>query len=49
MRHDTGAEVDGFRAASFGAIPGVKPGTTDGAQVSAGGTPTKTREVEGGK
>jgi hypothetical protein len=49
MRHDNPSEMDGMRAASFGAIPGVKPGTTDGAQVTAGGTPTKTKEVEGGK
>ena len=30
MRHDNAAEVDGIRAASFGAIPGVKPGTESG-------------------
>jgi hypothetical protein len=32
MRHDNAAEVDGIRAASFGAIPGVKPGTEAGAR-----------------
>ena len=30
MRHDNAGEVDGIRAASFGAIPGVKPGTESG-------------------
>jgi len=28
MRHDNPAEMDTLRAASFGAEPGVKPGTT---------------------
>ncbi len=31
MRHDNPAEMDLWRAASFGAEPGVKPGTTAGA------------------
>jgi hypothetical protein len=26
MRHDNPAEMDTLRAASFGAVPGVKPG-----------------------
>src|SRR5439155_26902862 len=44
MRHDNAAEMDGMRAASFGAVPGVKPGTQ----------PTKPlapprEEVEAGK
>jgi hypothetical protein len=45
MRHDNPAEVDGMRAASFGAIPGVKPGTEAEAR-----KPTAVREeVESGK
>jgi len=45
MRHDSPAEVDGVRAASFGAIPGVKPGTEAAAR-----TPTTVKEeVESGK
>jgi len=45
MRHDSAAEVDGIRAASFGAIPGVKPGTEAEAR-----KPTAVKEeVESGK
>ncbi len=43
MHPDNPAEMDGMRAASFGARPGVKPGT----QAAAVAAPTK--EVEGGK
>lgn len=43
MHPDNAAEMDGMRAASFGARPGVKPGT----QPAATAAPTK--EVEGGK
>ena len=45
MRHDNPAEMDGMRAASFGAIPGVKPGTEAEARTLA---PAK-EEVEAGK
>jgi len=45
MRHDNAAEMDGMRAASFGAIPGVKPGTEATAHKPA---PAK-EEVEAGK
>ncbi len=45
MRHDNPAEMDGMRAASFGAIPGVKPGTEATARPP---TPAK-EEVEAGK
>jgi hypothetical protein len=45
MRHDNPAEMDGMRAASFGAIPGVKPGTEATAPKPA---PMK-EEVEAGK
>ena len=45
MRHDNAAEMDGMRAASFGAIPGVKPGTEATAPKP---TPIK-EEVEAGK
>jgi len=45
MRHDNAAEMDGIRAASFGAIPGVKPGTEATAPKPA---PAK-EEVEAGK
>jgi hypothetical protein len=45
MRHDNPAEMDGMRAASFGAIPGVKPGTEAEARAPA---PAK-EEVEAGK
>jgi hypothetical protein len=45
MRHDNPAEMDGMRAASFGAIPGVKPGTEATAPKPA---PAK-EEVEAGK
>jgi hypothetical protein len=45
MRHDNPAEMDGMRAASFGAIPGVKPGTEGQAR-----KPTAVKaEVESGK
>ncbi|MBI3521999.1 MAG: hypothetical protein HY071_02720 [Chloroflexi bacterium] len=43
MRHDNPAEMDGMRAATFGAIPGVKPGT------SAEAGATQKEETEGGK
>src|SRR5712691_9746314 len=47
MRHDNPAEMDGMRAASFGAIPGVKPGTEATARATG---PAKPREeVEAGK
>ena len=42
MRHDNPAEMDLLRAASFGAEPGVKPGTT-----AAGGAAKK--DEGGGK
>ncbi len=42
MRHDSPAEMDGLRAASFGEIPGVKPGTQ-------GPPPEAKQEVESGK
>jgi hypothetical protein len=45
MRHDNPAEMDGMRAASFGAIPGVKPGTEAEARRPM---PVK-EEVESGK
>jgi hypothetical protein len=45
MRHDNPAEMDGMRAASFGAIPGVKPGTE---AVAARPAPKK-EELEAGK
>jgi hypothetical protein len=45
MRHDNAAEMDGMRAASFGAIPGVKPGTE---KTAARPMPVK-EEVEAGK
>ena len=44
MRHDNPSEMDSLRAASFGAEPGVKFGTT----VAAGAPVTKTKD-EGGK
>ena len=42
MRHDNPAEMDALRAASFGAEPGVKPGSA----AAAGATKVK---AEGGK
>jgi len=45
MRHDNAAEMDGMRAASFGAIPGVKPGTEASARKPA----AVKDEVESGK
>jgi hypothetical protein len=45
MRHDNAAEMDGMRAASFGAIPGVKPGT----EATAGKPAPAKEEVEAGK
>jgi hypothetical protein len=45
MRHDNPAEMDGMRAASFGAIPGVKPGT----EAAARRPPPAREEVESGK
>ena len=42
MRHDNPAEMDLWRAASFGAEPGVKPGT-------AAAGPVATVKDEGGK
>jgi hypothetical protein len=44
MRPDTGAEMDGLRAASFGQRPGVKPGTQPSALAEAAQEPH-----EGGK
>jgi len=41
MRHDNPAEMDAMRAASFGAEPGVKPGT-----IAAGAA---TKDEGGGK
>jgi len=49
VRHDNPTEMDSMRAASFGQRLGIKPGTTDGGVVTAGGTPAKAKEVEGGK
>ncbi len=46
MRHDNPAEMDGIRAASFGATPGVKPGTTSLAPPRPA---TRGSEVESGK
>jgi len=46
VRHDNPAEMDGMRAASFGAIPGVKPGTEQTATPAA---PKEGAEVEAGK
>ncbi len=46
MRHDNTAEMDAFRAASFGERPGVKPGTPAGSVAAA---TAKAGEVEGGK
>lgn len=46
MRHDSAAEMDGMRAASFGAIPGVKPGTQP---VRPAAAAPKTDELEAGK
>jgi len=43
MRHDNAAEMDVWRAASFGAEPGVKPGAPPGAV-----TASKVKD-EGGK
>ncbi len=43
VRHDNPAEMDGMRAASFGAVPGVKPGTGQPAAAA------KAPEVEAGK
>jgi hypothetical protein len=45
MRHDNPAEMDGMRAASFGAIPGVKPGT----EATARRPSAAREEVETGK
>ena len=44
LRHDNPAEMDGMRAASFGAVPGVKPGTAPEATAT-----TPPKETEGGK
>ena len=44
LRHDNPAEMDGMRAASFGAVPGVKPGTEQPATAAKAAT-----EVEAGK
>ena len=46
MRHDNAAEMDGMRAASFGAIPGVKPGSEAQPRGSA---QSVKEEVEAGK
>jgi hypothetical protein len=51
LRHDNPAEMDGMRAASFGAEPGVKPGLKDGAKPGEATVPAKEppKETEGGK
>lgn len=46
LRHDNPAEMDGMRAASFGAEPGVKPGTKDGATPGEATTLAKERAKE---
>jgi hypothetical protein len=45
MRHDNPAEMDGMRAASFGAIPGVRPGTEAAARPPV----AKRDELDAGK
>jgi len=47
VRHDNPAEMDGMRAASFGAVPGVKPWAKPGEAVAPAKEPPK--ETEGGK
>ena len=47
LRHDNPAEMDGMRAASFGAEPGVKPWTTPGEATTPAKEPAKV--TEGGK
>ena len=47
LRHDNPAEMDGMRAASFGAEPGVKPWVTPGEAVAPAKEPPQ--ETEGGK
>ncbi len=47
LRHDNPAEMDGMRAASFGAEPGVKPWAKPGEVVAPAKEPPK--ETEGGK
>jgi len=47
LRHDNPAEMDGMRAASFGAVPGVKPWAKPGEVVAPAKEPPK--ETEGGK
>lgn len=51
LRHDNPAEMDGMRAASFGAEPGVKPGSKEGAKPGETIAPAKEppKETEGGK
>ena len=47
LRHDNPAEMDGMRAASFGAEPGVKPWAKPGEAVAPAKEPPQ--ETEGGK
>lgn len=47
LRHDNAAEMDGMRAASFGAVPGVDPYPKAGAVPRPAKEPPK--ETEGGK
>ncbi len=47
LRHDNAAEMDGMRAASFGAEPGVKPWAKPGEAVAPAKEPPQ--ETEGGK
>ncbi|HEY8656657.1 MAG TPA: hypothetical protein VIN34_07980 [Candidatus Limnocylindria bacterium] len=47
LRHDNPAEMDGMRAASFGAVPGIKPWAKPGEVVAPPKAPPK--ETEGGK
>lgn len=51
LRHDNPAEMDGMRAASFGAEPGVKPGPKEGAKPGEVVAPAKEppKQTEGGK
>lgn len=51
LRHDNPAEMDGMRAASFGAVPGVKPWSDPGAKPGETAAPAKEppKETEGGK
>lgn len=51
LRHDNPAEMDGMRAASFGAEPGVKPWAGPGAKPGEAAAPAKEPPAvtEGGK